>query len=39
MATVRAAALSSAANDLLAGTAPPRLRPGDLNALLRSNAL
>lgn len=29
MATIRAAALSSAANDLLAGMPPPRLIPGD----------
>jgi hypothetical protein len=34
MATVRAAALSSAASDLLAGgVIPPRLRPGDLDGL------
>jgi hypothetical protein len=37
MATVRAAALSSAANDLLAGVTPPRLRPGDLTAPIRPN--
>jgi hypothetical protein len=37
-ATMRAAALSSSANQLLSGAVAPRLRPGDLNALLRPSA-
>jgi hypothetical protein len=37
-ATMRAAALSSSANQLLSGAVAPRLRPGDLNALLRPGA-
>ncbi|MDR3532582.1 MAG: hypothetical protein P4L90_18765 [Rhodopila sp.] len=37
-ATIRAAALSSCANDLLSGNAPPRLKPGALGAILRPNA-
>jgi hypothetical protein len=37
MATVRAAALNSSAHALLSGTIPPRLGPGDLTAIMRSN--
>jgi hypothetical protein len=37
MATVRAAALNSSASALLSGTVPPRLGPGDLTAIMRSN--
>lgn len=32
-ATIQAAALSSCANELLAGNGPPRFSPGDLSAL------
>jgi hypothetical protein len=35
VATMRAAALSSCANHLLSGAVEPRLRPGDLNAMIR----
>jgi hypothetical protein len=38
MATLRAAALSSCANNLLSGAIPPTLKPGALNALIRPNA-
>ena len=36
-ASHRAALLTSCANQLLSGTVPPRLRPGDLDALIRPN--
>jgi hypothetical protein len=35
MASMRAAVLNSCASDLLTGPLPPRLRPGDLDALIR----
>jgi hypothetical protein len=35
-ASRRAALLTGCANDLLSGTVPPRLRPGDLAAFVRS---
>jgi hypothetical protein len=38
-ATIRAAALSSCAHDLLSDAATPRLRPGDLAAMMRPNAV
>jgi hypothetical protein len=37
-ATIRAAALSSTANTLISGTAPPHLKPGDLAATIRPTA-
>jgi hypothetical protein len=38
MASLRASALSTSANNLLSGVSPPRLRPGDLAGLFRSSA-
>ena len=38
-ASHRAALLTSCANQLLSGTVPPRLMPGDLDALFRPNAV
>jgi hypothetical protein len=39
MASMRAAALSSSANALLLGVSPPRLKPGDLGAIIRPNKI
>jgi hypothetical protein len=38
-ASHRAVLLTSCANQLLSGTVPPQLRPGDLDALFRPNAV